>query len=249
MPTDTARCPGCGAPAAADSAACAYCGAALATVTCPSCFAAMFVGSRFCARCGAEAARGLRDETPLECPRCAEEMQAINLGATAVQECGACGGLWLDPQTLQVLCDARERYADVGNALATRSPTATMPTDTVRYIPCPQCSTLMNRVNFAKSSGVVVDVCKTHGVWLDRGELQRVIGFVEGGGMTVARNRERERLAEEQRRLAAMQQRREGELGAPGNLGTTGAWSTHVRRDTISPVGTLLHDVLGLFLK
>ncbi len=248
MPTDTARCPGCGAPAAADSAACAYCGAALATVTCPSCFAAMFVGSRFCARCGAEAVRGLRDETPLACPRCAEEMQAISLGPTAVQECRACGGVWLDPGTLQALCDARERHADVVSALAARVPTAAMPPETVRYVPCPQCRKLMNRVNFAKSSGVVLDVCKAHGVWLDRGELQRVIGFVEGGGMAAARDRERERLIEEQRRLSAMQQTGAASYAAPGISISINAHGV-VRRDTNSGIEQFLQDALGLFLK
>jgi Zn-finger nucleic acid-binding protein len=75
----------------------------------------------------------------------------------------------------------------------------------VRYIPCPTCTKLMNRTNFAQASGVILDVCKQHGVWLDRGELQRVMGFVDAGGMAVSREREKEKLAEEQRRLLALQ--------------------------------------------
>ena len=30
---------------------------------------------------------------------------------------------------------------------------------------------MMNRINFAKASGVVVDECRAHGVWLDNDEL------------------------------------------------------------------------------
>lgn len=199
------RCPGCGAPAGADAASCDYCGAALATVTCPSCFAAMFAGSRFCAHCGAEAVReSIDDATPLNCPRCRESLQALRLGGTEARECSECGGLWLDPDTLQQLADAREESAGVVSALAARIPRNATPPDVVRYIPCPRCEKLMNRTNFAHSSGVVLDVCKTHGVWLDRGELQRVLGFIESGGLTVAREREREQLVEEQRRLAAI---------------------------------------------
>jgi Zn-finger nucleic acid-binding protein len=205
MPEPTLRCPGCGAPAGADDAACAYCGSALATVTCPSCFAAMFVGSRFCAHCGAEATRELLDDaTPLSCPRCRETMQALRLGATSARECGACGGLWLDPLSLQRLADAREEHGNVSSILSGRMPSNTTPTDVVRYIPCPSCGKLMNRTNFAHSSGVILDVCKTHGVWLDRGELQRVLCFVEGGGLAVEREHERERLATERRRLSAL---------------------------------------------
>lgn len=205
MPELALRCPGCGAPADADAASCGYCGAALATVTCPSCFASMFAGSRYCAHCGAEATRQtIGDETPMKCPRCREDMEALRLGRTDARECSECGGLWLDPESLQQLANAHEETAGVVSVLAARTPRAGTSPDVVRYIPCPRCEKLMNRTNFAHSSGVILDVCKTHGVWLDRGELQRVLGFIEGGGLTVARAREKEQLVEEQRRLAAL---------------------------------------------
>jgi Zn-finger nucleic acid-binding protein len=239
------RCPGCGAPAAADAASCDYCGSALATVTCAACFASMFAGSRFCARCGAEATRELLDDaTPLPCPRCREPMQALRLGATTARECAACGGLWLDPASLQQLSDARDDRVGVISVLAARVPTAAVRPDVVRYVPCPQCGRLMNRQNFAHSSGIVLDVCATHGVWLDRGELERVLGFVSGGGLARARTRERERLIEEQRRLTALQQSPLGS-GMGANLGAfvqhDAAWS----RAAASPAA---HDSLGHLL-
>ncbi len=205
MSEPTLRCPGCGAPAAADAASCRYCGSALATVTCPSCFAPMFIGSRFCASCGAEATRvAVAEEAPLSCPRCHQPMQALRLGATSTRECAACGGLWLDPPSLQQLADAREERAAVVSTLAARIVVSTAHGDDVRYIPCPSCARLMNRMNFAHSSGVILDVCKAHGVWLDRGELQRVLQFIEAGGLTVARDRQLEQLAEDQRRITAL---------------------------------------------
>lgn len=251
MPEYVLRCPGCGAPAAADAAACGYCGSALATVTCPACFAAMFAGSRFCARCGAEATREQLDAKPLPCPRCKrEEMQSLKLGTTTVHECGACGGLWLDPRSLQHLCDTREEHSSVVGALATRVPTSGAPLETIKYLPCPVCTKLMNRVNFAHSSGVIVDVCKTDGVWLDRGELNRVIDFVEAGGMTVSRQREREKLVDEQRRLAMMQS-----FSPSGSARSTGSMfmvqGSILTNDQSSATGfdRLVLDALGLFLK
>jgi Zn-finger nucleic acid-binding protein len=166
----------------------------------------MFAGSRFCSRCGAEATRELLDDAkPLSCPRCREQMQALRLGATAVRECSACGGLWLDPESLQKLADAREQHADVVSVLATRLPVVPATTDVVRYVPCPSCGKLMNRVNFAHSSGVIIDVCRTHGLWLDRGELERLLDFIGSGGLAVARRRDEQRLIEEQRRVTALQ--------------------------------------------
>jgi Zn-finger nucleic acid-binding protein len=207
----------------------------------------MFAGSRFCARCGAEATRDvLEDETPLPCPRCKEPLQALKLGATSARECSACGGLWVDPQALQKLCDVREEHAGVVSALAARVPTNTAPPDTVHYVPCPRCRKLMNRVNFSKSSGVIMDVCKTDGVWLDRGELQRVVGFVEAGGLTVARERERERLVDEQRRITALEARRAA-VSADVNVYTTSSWKSDSSPNT--PMEQLLRDALGMFVR
>lgn len=56
----------------------------------------------------------------------------------------------------------------------------------------------MNRVNFARVSGAVVDVCKGHGTFLDRGELHQIVRFIQQGGMDRARQAERQRLADEQ---------------------------------------------------
>ena len=50
----------------------------------------------------------------------------------------------------------------------------------------------MNRVNFGKVSGVIVDVCKLHGTWFDGGELTLVVSFVAAGGLERTRARERE---------------------------------------------------------
>lgn len=241
------RCPGCGAPCNADAAVCAYCGSALATVTCASCFAPMFAGSRFCARCGAEASRELlEEETPLKCPRCREPMQALRLGATMARECGACGGLWLDPDSLQQLSDSREEHGDVVAMLAARVPSVAAPPDVVRYVPCPRCEKLMNRKNFAQSSGVVLDVCAKHGIWLDRGELERLLGFVANGGLARARAREHERLIEEQRRLAALQSRPFGQGFADVGALAQHDFSWNQTAASHDTLGRVLLDALGI---
>ncbi len=37
--------------------------------------------------------------------------------------------------------------------------------------------------NYARKSGVVVDVCLPHGVWFDATELEQIIIFVQSGGL------------------------------------------------------------------
>jgi hypothetical protein len=44
----------------------------------------------------------------------------------------------------------------------------------------------MNRKLFASGSGVVVDVCRSHGTFFDAGELPAIIDFVMAGGLAKA---------------------------------------------------------------
>lgn len=53
----------------------------------------------------------------------------------------------------------------------------------VHYARCPTCSQPMSRMNFGTRSGIVVDVCRAHGTWFDRGELDAVLDFVREGGI------------------------------------------------------------------
>ena len=69
------------------------------------------------------------------------------------------------------------------------------------YRPCPVCADLMNRFNFAGCSGVILDACKPHGVWFDADELRRIVEFIRGGGLDVARGLEKDSLEDERRRL------------------------------------------------
>ena len=89
---------------------------------------------------------------------------------------------------------------------------------TVRYISCPTCGKSMNRQAFGRISGVVVDVCRDHGVWFDPGELSEVLAFIERGGLTRAREREAQELADAARALRAQRA-----VSSVGSLTQSGA--------------------------
>jgi hypothetical protein len=59
----------------------------------------------------------------------------------------------------------------------------------------------MNRVNFARCSGVIVDVCRLHGTWFDRDELRHIVEFIRGGGLDKARVIEIEELKRQRQQL------------------------------------------------
>ena len=200
------NCPSCGAAApSADPGRCEYCGSALTTASCPSCFGVMFAGMQFCPHCGVKASRVVdASAAPLACPGCRGDMRSVQVGSTPMYECGSCGSVWLDAGTFMQLCQDREERGAVASIIAGPAAVGVVPTagGRVRYVHCPICKKVLNRENFGRQSGVVIDVCKNDGVWFERGELRSVLAFIDGGGLERARVREYTRMAEEQRSLA-----------------------------------------------
>jgi Zn-finger nucleic acid-binding protein len=202
MSAGNLRCPGCGAPAGDDLTRCTHCSSALATVACPACFGRLFRGTRHCPHCGAAARlREAADGAALRCPDCGDGLAGIEVGGVLLHECGGCHGSWVAADRLDEIVTDRERQAAV-LAFPDRGPRGTGP-DRVRYRPCPECGALMHRMNFQRISGVILDVCRDHGSWFDPDELRRIVEFVRGGGLDVARARERAAPEDEQRRLEA----------------------------------------------
>jgi Zn-finger nucleic acid-binding protein len=166
----------------------------------------MFVGSKHCPLCGAAAVvTEVTEPTDRKCPRCRTDMASVTIGPTAVLECERCLGLWLDASSFEKICADREQQSVV-LGLGSRAPTSAVhETSKVQYVRCPQCSQLMNRINFARCSRVIVDVCKGHGIWFDRDELSHIVEFIRGGGLEASRLREKSEIQEERRRLLQQQ--------------------------------------------
>jgi Zn-finger nucleic acid-binding protein len=150
------------------------------------------------------------------CPRCGPPLEQVEYGDTPLDECTACQGVFVDRWILDRLGaapsvaagDASAPSVAVGDASAQQARTAlgvALPVrprhreTAVRYLRCPRCSTQMNRTVFGRSSGVVVDVCKSDGIWFDAGELSAVLAFIEGGGLERARQRELAERADAER--------------------------------------------------
>ena len=228
MEAQTLNCPNCGAAISSDSPQCKYCESKLATVACPSCFAMMFIGSKHCPHCGAAAAEATAAElSVLKCPRCKVDMSPITLGTMAMRECERCVGLWVEVAAFEKICADREQQSAVlGAALPAPAHQSLSEKDAerVRYVPCPQCGQLMNRINFARCSGVIVDICKGHGTWFDRDELSGIVQFIRGGGLEVSRQKEKSEIEYERQQLHAEQ------LAAANRADSLGVYSSAEER-------------------
>jgi Zn-finger nucleic acid-binding protein len=117
-----------------------------------------------------------------------------------LHECAKCYGLWLDTASFEHVCRNADQQAA---ALGVAQPAGQTSLAPVRYLRCPQCNELMHRLNFARCSGVIVDVCRAHGTWFDANELHRIVHFIRAGGLDRSRAKEKTELAEERRRVQA----------------------------------------------
>lgn len=206
------RCPFCGNACPPLARVCPHCDVRLDNVRCVRCYTLQPPGSFACARCGkALELEPLLDATDAPCPRCRSPLEAAASGAwdrteppapsddPRVHECPRCGGMFVPREALaDILCRA-ELLGSFPEAARRSVPEL----EKVSYIPCPLCHSSMNRVNFGKLSGVIVDVCRKHGTWFDGGELTRVVAFAASGGLSKARAREQQERKEAEQKHAA----------------------------------------------
>jgi Zn-finger nucleic acid-binding protein len=215
------HCPNCGSAVDAGAARCPYCQGQLATISCPQCFALIFDGAVFCPRCGTRRTRVESDGAVSGCPGCGGTLHQVAVGVAALLECARCDGVWLDAAQFERICADHEAQAAVLHRQR-RDPSVT-PAGPVRYRPCLRCRKMMNRVNFGRLSGTVVDVCRGHGTFLDAGELHAIVTFIQSGGLERMREREIEELRDEHRRLRQAQDEAHRSDGRHAGTSWTGA--------------------------
>ncbi len=194
------KCPYCGNHIEALVRICPHCDVRLDNVRCTRCFSLQGPGSFSCRRCGqALELEPLLDATDAPCPRCTKPLEMSSAMDNPVHECPRCGGMFIGRDVLaEILC-----RAELSGPLP-EPPLKRSTLGPVSYIPCPLCHTSMNRVNFGKVSGVIVDVCRNHGTWFDPGELTMVIAFAASGGLSKTREREQQESKDERARANAV---------------------------------------------
>lgn len=151
-----------------------------------------------CPLCGGHL-RGRTEPLSPVCPRCKIPLQVQLAGGEEYDLCPRCAGMWLDRGEFRIVTTEYDVYRKEdfkGEYLLEP------PKDPVEYIPCVRCGKLMNRKNFARISGVIIDECGNHGVWLDAGELEKIRHFIADGGLERAQDMEIEKTRMELRDLA-----------------------------------------------
>ena len=168
------------------------------TKTCEHCGKNINVKSVVCPLCGCR----IHDPAPLStpvCPRCKISLVSHVEEGEEYDICKQCGGQWLDRMEFRRATRESDVYTkERFEKEYLRAP----PKDPLEYIPCVRCGQFMTRKNFAKISGVIIDECAKHGVWLDAGEVEKIRHFIADGGLEKAQDLEIERNRNELKSLA-----------------------------------------------
>ena len=187
------RCGSCGAIVKGQAESCTFCGSQIVrehgplSLICPECFARNADESRFCTACGIifRPAPIQVDGEELPCPACGVLMPSHAVGGVAVNECPACHGLWAPGESFGVLVqratEARGERSESEEPVAPRVDGANPLSQGITYRSCPVCDVHMNRRNYGRSSGIIVDLCTAHGTWLDADELEQIAGYILSG--------------------------------------------------------------------
>lgn len=176
-----ALCSSCSAPLPANTCLCSYCGTRNDMD-----FAAV---NRFTIA---------REPSRRLCPDCASQLETVKVdtgtGLFAIERCQHCFGLFFDVGEVPAFLEASVSPAFAVNLreIATINEERGNFSRPIRYLKCPECGTMMSRVNYGTKSGVVVDQCREHGIWLDNGELVHLMEWKKAGGELLPKREARE---------------------------------------------------------
>ena len=216
MPTFRAarslHCSNCGGALEKGRPDCSFCGAMIdltdtrLTTYCSSCLSMSKEGARFCSECS-KPIGGLPEkpqETGELCPRCVVKMRRRVVGDHQPLECPICCGLFVDATDLDTMISDQEKNVGASEGLAGEQPVkAELDRQKVVYVKCPVCDKIMNRLNYGRLSGVIIDYCRDHGYWLDAGELEKIAKWVATGGLVKKRQQEIDDLKQQKARLSS----------------------------------------------
>ena len=149
-------------------------------ITCSHCKHAYHADLPECPFCGGENVEPDAEQTTHGCPRCRTSLTRWEYRDEALDLCPSCSGVWLDSQEFTHLTSERDVYDDASIPRRFKKKPVN---GKEAYLPCPVCGDLMSRKNFKTISGVLIDICRHHGIWLDAGELEQIRCFIANGGL------------------------------------------------------------------
>lgn len=110
----------------------------------------------------------------MNCPGCASPMQLVKYEGVMIDQCGSCGGTWLDYKEIsRIIQSTEEEFSDQERSQAFETKSLdTRPSG--KTLQCSSCKTPLETFYYLINSGVVLDRCNScKGIYFDAGELEK----------------------------------------------------------------------------
>lgn len=167
---------------------------------CAFCSAPLVANNQYCRYCGNRNDIDLKGHIEFNtdnefnqypCPHCLTKLTYLELKVDRgyrIARCQSCLGIFLERRILERLLEEAVSPVQTINIQQLQAINLDrFPNQRpVKYIRCPICQSFMQRTNFAYRSGVIVDICRNHGIWLDAGELIQLMEWKRAGGQILA---------------------------------------------------------------
>lgn len=116
----------------------------------------------------------------LACIICSRPLTDLVLEGVTVHACTD-HGAWLQPEQLDAITEDHTDEATPEQEAEAWTYSEANPPELVeeRFRSCPVCARTLRKDDWKYGSGVVVDVCDEHGLWVDRGEIERIEAWQE----------------------------------------------------------------------
>jgi Zn-finger nucleic acid-binding protein len=145
------------------------------------------------------------------CPQCGIKLMEEKYEGVPIDVCGKCSGVWLDRGELYEIIQKREKTftEQEKGEVAPQVHKQGKPHQMYPEADCCVCGETMNRFTYGGTSGIIIDRCRAgHGLWLDKGELEKIQIYIEKSEELGAQNRDKYSQIIAQARLETDQRQR-----------------------------------------
>ncbi|MCK5706115.1 MAG: zf-TFIIB domain-containing protein [Candidatus Aureabacteria bacterium] len=113
----------------------------------------------------------------MKCPTCTNDLLKSKLDNFETGFCNACRGMWFDSFTFEEFKEVESPFSvllDIDIWKDAKKHKVSPSTKT-----CPQCTKRLYKTEYS-TSGIILDICPIcQGIWFDRGELEKVISYID----------------------------------------------------------------------
>jgi len=112
----------------------------------------------------------------MQCPRDGTALQKVNVLGVDLDKCHKCDGIWFDRGEMERLQETK--ISDVEEVLESKyGDPVYAEGEKTDYMRCPRCNGRLRGYTYSYVKPVKLDSCeKCYGIWVDDGELDKIIG-------------------------------------------------------------------------